>query len=194
QTFIQAYTFEQRDVFEQPLIATTRKKQKLFDALYNQLNSESKFYRYKFIDQNCTTMVKDQLIDLWSADLLAIEKINIDELSYRATVNRFLEEKYFQRLGINLLFGSNTDQMANEIFLPEELMASLTISKVAEGNIAEGSSILYKAPAKETSSSFLNSLFTVIIILAALFIIKKSNIDLLVLKIFGGLGVLLIVV
>ena len=191
QTFITAYTHDQRDVFEQELIATTKKKQKLFNVLLEQLNSDAKYYRYKFIDRNCTTMVKDQLEDLWSSDLLHIEKINIDELSYRNIVNKFLEDRYFERLGINILFGSNTDKQADKVFLPEELMASLTVSKVGDENIAKGAEILYKAPTSDKSSFFLNSMFTVIVLLGGLFFVFKKKLDLIMLNVFGGFGILL---
>lgn len=191
QTFISAYTYDKRDVFEQELIATTKKKQKLFNTLLEQLNSDAKYYRYKFIDKNCTTVVKDQLEDLWSSDLLYIEKINIDELSYRNIVNKFLEDRYFERLGINLLFGSNTDKQADKVFLPEELMASLTVSKVGDENIAKGAEILYKAPTSVKSSFFLNSMFTVFAILGGLFFVFKKKLDLIMLNVFGGFGILL---
>lgn len=190
-SFIAAYRNEQRDVFEQELIASTKKKQKLFQMLLEQLNSDKKYYRYKFIDQNCTTMVKDKLEEIWSSDLLYVEKINIDELSYRSTINLFLEERYFERLGINILFGSHTDQMANKIFLPEELMASLTISKVAEDNIVQGATILYKAPEKDSSSSIFNSLFFLIFVLVGLYFIKKISLDMFMLQFFGFLGLFL---
>ena len=55
--FIAEYTQEQRSVYEQELQIPLASKQLVFDNLNKALFSEERYYTYKFIDRNCTSMV-----------------------------------------------------------------------------------------------------------------------------------------
>jgi LysM repeat protein len=56
---MEEYNIEKRSVFEQELLISQDLKQKLFDKLNATLLSEDRYYTYKFIDKNCTSMVVD---------------------------------------------------------------------------------------------------------------------------------------
>ena len=52
EEFFQEYLYEKRSVEEQVLNISTKQKQALFDYLNASLQSEERFYTYKFIDKN----------------------------------------------------------------------------------------------------------------------------------------------
>lgn len=80
--FIAQYTYEQRSVFEQQLNIPTVSKQKLFDNLNLSLGSEERYYTYKFIDKNCTSMVVAVLNKTLGDNI--IFKTNDTNKSYRS--------------------------------------------------------------------------------------------------------------
>ncbi len=123
ENFIRAYYYENRSVVEQVLNLTTAQKQKIWDELNASLEEKNKFYIYKFIDQNCTTKV----VDIVNS---AIEyPINVDVQgnrgTYRQILNTYLNDRYFEKLGINLIFGNKVDQKNDLLFLPDKFEEGL---------------------------------------------------------------------
>jgi len=123
QQFLNDYQSDNRDVFEQELNLNLAQKQQLLEALNKNLFTEERSYRYKFIDKNCTTMVMDKVNEVING--VQITKNKPYESSYRAVINPYLESLYYEKLGINIIFGHRPDSKANQLFLPSELMASL---------------------------------------------------------------------
>ena len=72
--FIMEYQMDEREVIEQELNLPLEQKQKLFEQLNANLFSTEKYYTYKFIDKNCTTMVADKINGVF--DKKMIEKTN----------------------------------------------------------------------------------------------------------------------
>lgn len=124
QQFLYEYKSDNRDVFEQELNLTPAQKQQLLEALNKNLYTEERSYRYKFIDKNCTTMVMDKVNNVLTG--AKITKNKPYQPSYRAVINPFLESLYYEKLGINIIFGKRPDAEAEQLFLPNELMASLS--------------------------------------------------------------------
>jgi hypothetical protein len=120
--FMYQYQYFGRSVVEQELNIESTTKQKIFDDLNQILQSEKKYYEYKFIDENCTTKVWQVLNQHLPVKLTKVGK---DFPSYREVINDKLGNRFFEKLGINLMFGSKTDVAATQIFLPEELQESL---------------------------------------------------------------------
>ena len=68
------YRKENRSIYEQELNLSTIQKQKLLDELNKTLYSEERFYTYKFIDRNCTTMVIDKVNDVLGGKIITTKK------------------------------------------------------------------------------------------------------------------------
>jgi hypothetical protein len=130
QQFLYEYQSDNRDVFEQELRLSPVQKQQLLEALNKNLFTDERSYRYKFIDKNCTTMVMDKVNEVLVGT--KITKNKPYESSYRAVINPYLETLYYEKLGINIIFGHRPDEEAIQLFLPSELMASLAQLKVEE--------------------------------------------------------------
>jgi hypothetical protein len=61
EEFIYEYQTDGREVIEQTLDLPLAGKQKLLDELSANLYSSERYYTYKFIDRNCTTMVNEKI-------------------------------------------------------------------------------------------------------------------------------------
>ena len=122
EDFMFQYQYFKRSVVEQVINLSPEEKKIIFSHLNQLLSTEEKYYQYKFIDENCTTKVQDVLNVVLNQKLI---KVRQDSLSYRAIINGYLDNHFFEKLGINLIFGNKTDALATNIFLPVELEKSL---------------------------------------------------------------------
>ena len=166
--FEYSYQYEKRSIFEQKLNLTQAQKQELFNKVYNSLYSEEKFYTYKFIDRNCTTMVIDKVNSTIKSN--TIESIKPITKSYREILYPYQKDHFFLNLGINIMFGTKVDQPAERLFLPLDLIASLEQNET----LAKPKTILYEAPKSIYTPSIFDSIFTLIIVLGLILLSKKN--------------------
>lgn len=187
--FIFEYQSENREVIEQTLSLPLIKKQQLFDELNASLYSDDRYYTYKFIDRNCTTMVVEKINKIVGKKL--IKKIDDQTISYRALLYPYFENHFYYKLGINIIFGAKTDQKAEKLFLPVELMHSLNKAKVDGNPIVSETKTIVKGSELESEFSFVNSIYFLLLLLAVLLISNKKPIFLSYLFITGILGLFL---
>lgn len=121
--FLYSYQLDRRSVTEQKLNFPQEKKQQLFQHLNSSLKGPDRFYTYKFIDRNCTTMVMDILNEQLGSALL--KKVGNKQVSYRDIIYPGFDGHFFEKLGVNLFFGPKTDRPAEQLFLPIELWESV---------------------------------------------------------------------
>ena len=114
EDFIMEYQIDKREVIEQTLNLSIDKKQELFDALNSALLSSEKFYTYKFIDRNCTSMIVDKINGLYGT--IKIQKVDDKSISYRRLLYPYFENYFWYKLGINIVFGAKTDANAEKLF------------------------------------------------------------------------------
>ena len=119
---------EKREVIEQTLNFSISQKQQIFELLNASLFSEERSYTYKFIDRNCTTMVVEKINKIVGKEL--IKKVDDTSISYRQLLYPYFANHFYYKLGINIIFGSKTDNKAIKLFLPSELMHSLDKAKI----------------------------------------------------------------
>ena len=113
--FIAEYQFDQRNVVEQIITLDQAQKQKLFDQLNTSLFSDEKYYTYKFIDRNCTTMVAEKINGLLGQ--AQIQKVDDKTISYRTLLYPYFENYFWYKLGINIVFGAKTDADAEKLLI-----------------------------------------------------------------------------
>ena len=94
EDFIMEYQIDKREVIEQTLNLPLAKKQELFDALNKSLMSSEKYYTYKFIDRNCTSMIVDKINHLYGTK--KIQKVDDKSISYLNCVVIQSEEIIFR--------------------------------------------------------------------------------------------------
>jgi len=189
EDFIFEYQLDEREVIEQTLNLSLNKKQELFETLNASLYSTEKYYTYKFIDRNCTTMVTDKINSLFDGKIL--EKVDDKSISYREVLYPYFEDYFWYKLGINVIFGIKTDAKAEKLFLPIELLNSLDKAKIDGKSLVSEKKIIVKGTEKPASFSFLNSIYLIIALLLLVIVINKRILFLSYLFVCGLLGVFL---
>ena len=188
--FMTEYIYEKRDVKEQELVLSAQKKQELFDELTTSLFSDSRFYTYKFIDKNCTTMVLDKVNGIFGKTL--IFKNNKELASYRSVLYPYLKDHFFENLGINIMFGHKTDLAAERLFLPIELLEGMNNARFENKPIAKPIVILNPKRANENSFVWWNSIYFFYFISLSLIFITSMRFKMIYFNIIGILGIFLI--
>jgi len=183
--FMRQYTYEQRSVFEQELIVPLVFKQKLFDNLNTALASEERFYTYKFIDRNCTSMVVEILNKTLGSNAV-VQKTDMDK-TYRTILYPYFDNSFYQKLGTSIIFGTKVDEYGTRIFLPFELLKSLQLLKFENHPLCKESRILLDFK-KEAPSSLWDNFYTFAFLLAFIVVLNQKSIDLFYLSTMGLLG------
>lgn len=183
--FISQYTYEQRSVFEQELLIPLASKQQLFDNLNTVLASEKRYYTYKFIDRNCTSMVVEILNKTLKSNVI-FKKTDSDK-TYRSILYPYFDNSFYQKLGTSIIFGTKVDENGTRIFLPLELHQSLQQTQFENHLLNKESNTLLDFK-KETPKSWWDNIYTFILILGFIVILNKKSIDLFYLSIMGLLG------
>ncbi|MGV3461090.1 MAG: DUF4105 domain-containing protein [Flavobacterium sp.] len=156
--FIYQYKYFDRDVFEQELNLTQAQKQYVNEELNSILLSDRKFYTYKFIDRNCTTMVED-IINNTLPEKIS-NKNSDNGLTNREIIYSYLKDNHFyENLGIHLMFGAKTDTKPDKPFLPKQLMEGVAASKNGALPLAKNTETVYTRQ-QEPASPWWNSVYT----------------------------------
>lgn len=188
--FLYEYQYDKREVVEQILNLSQSQKQALFDALNTTLEPQNRFYTYKFIDRNCTTIVADKINAVLGSK--KVVKTDDTQCSYREVLYPYFEDYFWYKLGINIIFGWRTDEKAEQLFLPVELMHSLEKTKYNGKPIVQKTILVNQgAPVLSKPFSFLNSIWVVLLVVVVLVFSKNTTLYNLYCIIAGLLGVFL---
>ncbi|MBO9620139.1 MAG: DUF4105 domain-containing protein [Niabella sp.] len=126
--FIQSYSYESRGVTEQVLQLTLSEKEQILRFLEKNLLPENRAYRYDFLFDNCATRVRDIFPNVLGAAFSFGPVLGNTTVSYRRVIDQYLENKHWERLGIDLILGSPVDKQMTArtaLFLPDYLFKSL---------------------------------------------------------------------
>lgn len=189
--FLNDYTSEKRSVFEQELLISQDSKQKLFDNLNTTLASEDRYYTYKFIDKNCTSMVVD-IINKSLNETVITKKGDTDK-TYRSILFPYFDGHFYDQLGTSIIFGTKVDQLGTKIFLPFELKNSLEKTTYQNHPFVDKTKTLLSFE-KETPSSWWNNVYTYLFILAFVVLAHNKIVDKIYLLILSLIGIFFITV
>lgn len=192
EDFIFEYQADKREVIEQTLNLPLQKRQELFDALNASLLSSEKYYTYKFIDKNCTSMVVDKINGLFGTK--KIQKVDDKSISYRTVLYPYFEDFFWYKLGINIVFGAKTDTNAEKLFLPIELLNSLDKATVDGTPLVSKKVTLVEGEKNEAGFSFVNSIYLICALLLIIIAINKRHLFVSYLFTCGIMGVFLCVI
>ncbi len=171
--FLLQYYVEKRSVYEQELNLTANQKNQLFNTLNEVMQSDARFYTYKFIDRNCTNMAVDDLNDVLGGKVIV--KRNIDGSSYRDIIFPYFDEHFYEQWGISILFGTKTDQIATTLFLPSEFMHSLSVTKYKGEKIASEAKTILNFPKQPKAPSIWNNVYTYLILITLVLVFNKKK-------------------
>jgi hypothetical protein len=183
--FMSQYTYEQRSVFEQELVIPLASKQQLFDNLNNAMASEERYYTYKFIDRNCTSMIVEILNKTLGANVV-VKKSDTNK-TYRSILYPYFDNSFYQKLGTSIIFGSKVDEYGTRIFLPFELLNSLEKTQFEKHPLCKETKTILNFK-KEASSSWWDNIYTFLLVLGIIVLLNKKSVDVFYLSIMGMLG------
>jgi hypothetical protein len=189
--FINDYNMEKRSVFEQELLISQDLKQKLFDKLNATLLSEDRYYTYKFIDKNCTSMVVEIINNILNENVI-VKKGDTD-ITYRSILYPYFDGHFYEKLGTSIIFGTKVDQLGTQIFLPFELKNSLEKVNFQNKPLAAKSKTLLLFE-KETSTSWWNNIYSYLIILVFIILIHNKMVDKIYLLFLSLMGIFFVVI
>ncbi len=184
--FLYSYNYEQRSVVEQTLNISRQQKQQLFDQLTETLVSDDRFYTYKFIDRNCTTMVVDILNDILGEKVLV--KVDDKEPTYRDILFPYFDNHFYEQLGTSIIFGTKVDERGEKIFLPIELWNSIESAGYNGQPLKKSGQTWLQFDRTETQMSWWNNPYTYILLLLLIVIANNNHVNMLYFFVAGLIG------
>jgi len=185
--FEYSYRVENRSIYEQVLNMSVAEKESLINKLDVSLSSDDKFYTYKFIDRNCTTKVIDVVNGVLEGK--PIVKKNIDAKTYRDVLFPYVENHFYQKLGINIIFGHRVDDQATIMFLPLDLFENLKVATYKNKPLVTATNVIFEAN-RPSVFSFVDSIYSLIVVLLLFVVIKKRAMQVTYFLILGVIGLL----
>lgn len=175
EEFFQEYLYEKRSIDEQVLNLPQTKKQALFDYLNASLQSEERFYTYKFIDKNCTTMVVNTINKIIGKPVIGI---NADAApsSCRKILYPYFNGHFYEQLGTSIIFGSKVDLQSEQVFLPSELYDNIKNLKFNKQPICKENRKILEAQKVEIQFSWWNNFYVFCLFFVILLLLNKTPI------------------
>ncbi len=161
--FMYQYYYERRSVSEQELLIPPDARRRIFERLMRVMDSEERFYTYKFIDRNCTNMAADLLRKELSVSLAK----QGDVVSpYREVLFPYFDRHFYEQIGTSLIFGTKVDRAATVLFLPVELENALANQRFEGRPLSAPKRILLDFPVAPNPGSWWNNIWTFCAILS----------------------------
>ena len=184
--FLTQYSYEKRNVYEQELNISLAYKQKLFDNLNTVVSTDQRFYTYKFIDKNCTSMVVD-IMNSTIGESIIVKKFDTNQ-TYRTILFPYFDGFFYEKLGTSIIFGSKVDQYGTRIFLPLELQKNLAAIQFENYPLCKESVNLLSFE-KIRKSSWWNNCYSYLIFLAFIAFLNNQKLNSFYLLLNGLLGI-----
>lgn len=183
--FYYNYQEENREIIEQELGLNPMQINALFQQLNTSVYNDERFYTYKFIDRNCTTMVADKINTTLGKEHIKATDVN---QSYREILYPYMTD-FYMKLGIQLIFGAKVDQPATRLFLPYELKKAITATEVNGTTLEQSNNTILEARKTDLPFNWLNSIYSLIGILLVLALINKKALKISYFIIVGLFGI-----
>lgn len=184
--FEYSYRDENRSIYEQTLDLSTAEKLALIVALEESITGDDKYYTYKFIQRNCTTKVVDVINEVLQKKI--VYKHDVTDLTYREQLYPYAKHQFFQKLGINIIFGAKTDEQATTLFLPFDLKNNLDQTTFKNKPFVKGNKTLFEAN-RVPEKAWWDSIYTLLFFLVLIVIANKKIITRSYFIIIGIIGI-----
>lgn len=128
--FAYEYQMDGRSIAEQVLNLSCSAKKDIQQLMLSNMQEDQKYYKYDFLEQNCTTRLRDIINQHQGASFTEGKVLTASGMSFRDGIHFYLDrgQMNWSKLGIDLLLGSRIDrEMTNResMFLPEFLEQAL---------------------------------------------------------------------
>ncbi len=127
EDFMYEYSYEGREVREQPLTFEAGQVQNLYILLEANYLPQYRHYRYDILLDNCATRVRDVVYSAWAQD--TVLQRNAKPVSYRQLLAANMKGNLeWWHLGVDIVLGLTADHCCTapeRMFLPAEMEAEL---------------------------------------------------------------------
>lgn len=135
-SFLRSYKSDGRGVKEERINLPVEDKRKIHELLLTNYLPENRNYQYDFFYDNCSTRIRDLIYKTGrefsikhDTNVVTNDSVsNAEQTSFRQHLKKYMTEKKWVSLGIDLLLGMEADKMMTfqqEMFLPDYLSANL---------------------------------------------------------------------
>ncbi len=141
-SFYYKYNLEKRSVIEQKLNYTESQKNKVFQALNNNLKPENRKYYYDFFFDNCATRPRDIILDNLSLETNIQEETDI---TFRNLLDKYILHQPWVDFGVDLIVGSLADRkstFSDQMFLPELLYSQMGKISLGDKQLVASSKLI----------------------------------------------------
>ena len=108
------------------------------------------------------------------ANLKFSTKIKDNGQSNREILFGYLGNHFYENLGINIIFGQKVDKIFDDIFLPLQLMESISMTKNSQLNKLSNDTKTLNKQQITTSFSVFNNVFTLLLVLSVIIFVPKT--------------------
>ncbi|MBO3697169.1 DUF4105 domain-containing protein [Roseivirga sp. E12] len=189
--FIQIYTSENRLVSEQVLDLTKEEEIVIVRRLNYLYLPGNRFYYYSFLNKNCSTELRDLLVNI-----NVIHYGQEMSMSNRELINPYLNHIPWMRLGANMLMGTMMDRHSDDfqsMFLPDYLKSEVNQMTLNGNDIVQNESNLNPTP-EDLGTSY-QKIFSPLRVFSALFLIlifwRPKSVQIALCSLIGIVGLLL---
>lgn len=162
-----------RKMTEQVLNFSAEEKMKVKHFLSENLKEENKYYQYDFFFDNCTTRLRDLIVQYKQPTPL-LPAVRPAGMRFRQAIHEYLDKggQQWSKLGIDILLGARTDRVMTakeQQFLPDNLLMALDSNR--NGQLVLSSQNLYipgEMPATQspfTPFTFFSALLVLFVVL-----------------------------
>lgn len=145
--FIYTYIEEKRNIQEQVIDFSPEQKQAVITYLEHNLLPENREYKYDFFMDNCATRIRDIFPRILGEEFYFGSTLGNKKISYRGIMNQYLIHKHWERLGVNLLLGSQIDSIMTDdgiMFLPDFVHKGLVHARYRGNHIVKEDVVILK--------------------------------------------------
>ncbi len=149
------WTSENRLVTKQRLRMSLSQKQKIYELIEENYQPQHRTYQYKFFYDNCSTRIRDLLIDAVGDTLQFNQSLNNNK-SYRHWIETYAGHKAMADFGMDIAIGIPADEITgyeNAMYIPDNLMAGLDSAAV----IVDGSTKSFVTEKQVINSIYLRN-------------------------------------
>ena len=128
---------EQRRMVEQELNLPQDRAIAVRDFLWNNALPENRTYRYKFLSDNCSTRPRD-IIEMAAGPRLQYPAMGDSAVTYRDILAHYCRNYAWERFGIDLVLGWDTDTVLNQratMFIPMLLMDAVAGATITTDSV-----------------------------------------------------------
>jgi hypothetical protein len=203
--FVQQYQYDQRGIVEQVISLSCEEKQRLVYALHENAKEENKYYKYDFINDNCTTRLRDIVLKNLSGTVFTKNIRPRDGTTFRDLIHEYLDKsyQYWSKFGIDMLLGTPLDKKisnAEAMFLPDYLLKGFENTSIGEKPLVLEKNEILSATVATNKSPLLSPflIFAILFVVVVLLSLGKSAarfldvFDFILFFLAGALGILML--